>query len=589
MIRNLGESLAARRPAPFPGATARLRERRRDMQRRMRRYAAFAPRRRSAAPLFAALLPLFCAAALSGRPRFENAAAEAGLLFTLDNHATARKRLIETMAGGVAAFDYDGDGFADIFFTNGAAGPALVKSDEKFLNRLFRNEGGRRFRDVTAEAGVGGAGYSMGAAAADFDNDGDSDLFVAGVFRNLLYRNEGDGSFADVTASSGIASDRWSVAAGWFDYDRDGLLDLFVVNYAEWSVEEDRFCGDRAANLRVYCHPQYFAPIANRLYRNLGGGRFADVSAAAGIAAHKGRGMSVAFADYDADGSLDVFVTNDNLPNFLFRNDGGGAFEEDALLGGAALLDHGKPVASMGADFRDYDNDGRPDIHVTALSGETFPLFRNEGDGFFSDATFSSGIAKAVADKAGWCNGFVDFDNDGDKDLFAANAHVNDLVERTESYRYVQTNSLLENDGGRFADRSAEAGFADAAAAHRGCAFADFDNDGLIDIVVSSLNAPAELWRNTTATRNHWARFKLVGRRSNRGGFGARVRIGGQWNEAGSAVGYASSSHAGVHFGLGPEAALEEVEILWPSGVRQILRDVAVDRVVTVREPDPGP
>ncbi len=540
-------------------------------------------------PRLAALLPpLLCAAAaaaLGGQARFENTAAEAGLRFTLDNDATARKRLIETMAGGLAVFDYDGDGLADIFFTNGADGPEMVKSDAKFHNRLFRNEGGWRFRDVTAEAGVGGAGYSMGAAAADFDNDGDSDLFVAGVFRNLLYRNEGDGSFADVTDSSGIASDRWSVAAGWFDYDRDGLLDLFVVNYAEWSVEEDRYCGDRAAGLRVYCHPKYFAPIANRLYRNLGGGRFADVSAAAGIAARKGRGMSAAFADYDDDGFLDVFVTNDNLPNFLFRNDGGGAFEEDALLGGAALLDHGKPVASMGADFRDYDNDGRPDIHVTALSGETFPLFRNEGGGFFSDATFSAGIAKAAADKAGWCNGFVDFDNDGDKDLFTANSHVNDLVERTENYRYEQTNSLLINDGGRFADRSAEAGFAGAAAAHRGCGFADFDNDGLVDIVVSSLNAPAELWRNAAADGNHWLRFHLVGRQSNRGGFGARLRVGGQWNEAGSAVGYASSSDAGVHFGLGAAAVAQEVEILWPSGVRQVLRGVAADRVVTVEEP----
>ncbi len=532
---------------------------------------------------------LVCGAAYADGPvRFENIAAEAGLTFTLDNDATPRKRLIETMAGGVAVFDYDGDALPDIFFTNGAAGSELVKSDEKFLNRLFRNEGGWRFRDVTAEAGVGGAGYSMGAAAGDFDNDGDVDLFVAGVFRNLLYRNEGDGAFQEITAQAGIASDRWSVAAGWFDYDRDGLLDLFVVNYAEWSVEEDRFCGDRAANLRVYCHPKYFAPLANRLYRNLGGGRFEDVSASSGVGAHKGRGMSVAFADYDADGFPDAFVTNDNLPNFLFRNNGDGTFAEDALLGGAALLDHGKPVASMGADFRDYDNDGRPDIHVTALSGETFPLFRNEGDGFFSDATFSSGIAKAVADKAGWCNGLVDFDNDGDKDLFTANSHVNDLVERTENYRYEQTNSLLLNDGGRFIDRSAAAGLA-TAAAHRGCGFADFDNDGLMDIVVSSLNAPAELWRNATATENRWARFKLVGRRSNRDGFGARVRIGGQWNEAGSAVGYASSSHAGVHFGLGSAATLEEVEILWPSGVRQVLRDVAVDRVATVREPDPEP
>lgn len=518
---------------------------------------------------------------------FEDVASSAELRFVLDNYSSEQKHLIETMAGGVAVFDYDADSLPDIFFTNGAPMPTLAKSSKEDSNRLFRNEGNWRFRDVTDEAGVGGAGYSMGAAAADFDNDGDVDLFVAGVFRNELYLNQGDGEFREVTASSGIKSDRWSVAAGWFDYDRDGLLDLFVVNYSEWSVEEDRFCGDRSKNLRVYCHPKYFTPIASQLYRNLGGGRFEDVSASAGIAGHRGRGMSVAFADYDADGLVDAFVTNDNLPNFLFRNRGDGSFSETALLSGVALLDHGKPVASMGADFRDYDNDGRPDLHVTALAGETFPLFRNDGDGFFSDATFSSGIAKAVVQKAGWCNGFVDFDNDGDKDIFTANSHVNDEVEVTENYRYKQANSLLVNDAGRFTDVSEAAGLA-AASTHRGCGFGDFDGDGLIDIVVSNLNAPAELWRNTTSSQNHWVAFKIVGEASNRDGFGARVRVGDQWNEVTSAVGYASSSHGPVHFGLGSNESIAEVEILWPSGQRQLLTDVAVDQVVTVREPTAG-
>jgi hypothetical protein len=289
------------------------------------------------------------------------------------------------MPGGVAAFDYDNDGRVDILFTNGASIPSLKKDSPKFYNRLFHNEGGMKFRDATAESGLAGDGYSMGVAAGDFDNDGKADLFVAGVHHNALFRNLGNGKFEDVTSKSGIKSDEWSVAAGWFDFDNDGLLDLFVVNYGAWSPAYDRFCGDSSKGLRVYCHPKYFEPRPNQLYRNRGDGTFEDVTAKSGILQHKGRGMSVAFADYDADGLLDVFVTNDNLPNFLFHNLGKGKFEETALLAGVAVLDHGKPVASMGADFKDYDNDGRPDITVTALNGETFPLFHNDGKGSFHE------------------------------------------------------------------------------------------------------------------------------------------------------------------------------------------------------------
>lgn len=305
--------------------------------------------------------------------RFRNVAQSAGLRFVLENNPTPQKHMIETMAGGVAAFDYNGDGLTDVFFTNGAAIPSLQKDSPKYWNRLFRNDGGMKFTDVTEQADVAGAGYSMGAAAADFDNDGKVDLFVAGVYRNILYRNLGNGKFEDVTARSGIKSDRWSVAAGWFDYDNDGLLDLFVINYAKWTPAFNHYCGDATRNLRVYCHPKYFEPIPNQLYRNRGDGTFEDVSEKAGIAQYTGRGMSVAFADYDGDGFMDAFVTNDNLPNFLFHNRGDGTFEEVALPAGVALLDHGRAIASMGADFRDYDNDGFPDIIVTALTGDTFP------------------------------------------------------------------------------------------------------------------------------------------------------------------------------------------------------------------------
>lgn len=519
--------------------------------------------------------------------RFRDVAQSAGLHFVLENNPTPRKHMIETMAGGVAAFDYNGDGLTDIFFTNGAAIPSLEKDSPKYWNRLFRNDGGMKFTDVTEQAGVAGAGYSMGAAAADFDNDGKVDLFVAGVYRNILYRNLGNGKFEDVTAHAGIKSDRWSVAAGWFDYDNDGLLDLFVVNYAKWTPAFDQYCGDATRNLRVYCHPKYFEGIPNQLYHNRGDGTFEDVSEKAGIAGLAGRGMSVAFADYDGDGFTDIFVTNDNLPNFLFHNRGNGTFDEVGVLAGAALLDHGKAVASMGADFRDYDNDGLPDIAVTALTGDTFPLFRNLGHGSFQDATYSSQIGPQSIRWSGWGNGLFDWNNDGYKDLFTADSHVNDKIDLFEATPYKQANRIFANLGnGKFQDVSRDVGPGfDIARAHRGCAFADFNGDGKIDIVVSALGEPAELWENISPAANQWLILKLIGTRSNRDGIGARIRIGNQSNHMTTAVSYASSSHFGVHFGMGGTKQIETIEIRWPSGAVQVLKDVKADQVLEVREP----
>ena len=296
----------------------------------------------------------------------------------LDNAPSAKKYMIETMAGGVAVFDFDGDGRPDLFFTNGASVPGLVKTGQNFHNQLYRNDGNFHFTDVTDHAGVAGEGYSMSAAAGDYDNDGHEDLFVGGVNRSILYHNRGDGTFEDVTKQAGIKDTQWVAAAGWFDFDKDGKLDLLLVHYSDTPMQ-DRYCGDKNRDIRVYCHPKYFSPLAPALYRNLGGGRFEDVSAKAGLTAFKGRGMSVAFADYDGDGFQDIFVTNDNMPNFLFHNKGNGTFEEVGLLAGVAMGDKGQPVASMGVDFRDYDNDGRPDIIFTALAGETFPVYRNMG------------------------------------------------------------------------------------------------------------------------------------------------------------------------------------------------------------------
>jgi hypothetical protein len=517
--------------------------------------------------------------------RFREVAQQAGLDFVLQNNPTPRKHMIETMPGGVAAFDYNGDGLTDIFFTNGASIPSLEKDSRKFFNRLYRNCGGMKFTDVTLEAGVSGAGYSMGAAAADFNNDGHTDLFVAGVYRNILYRNLGNGKFEDVTEASGIKSDKWSVAAGWFDYDNDGWLDLFVVNYAHWTPDFDRYCGERDRNLRVYCHPKYFDGLSNTLYRNRRDGTFEDVSIKSGIAAHIGRGMSVAFADYDNDGLMDIYITNDNLPNFLFHNRGDGTFEEVGLQSGVALTNNGLPVASMGVDFRDFNNDGLPDLSFTALAGETFPLFQNSGKGVFQDATHDTRLGPLSVRRSGWSNGFFDFNNDGWKDLFTANSDVNDLIDMFQPTHYKQPNSLFANLGnGTFRDVSSEAGFS-LSRAHRGSTFADFDNHGKIDVVVSALGEPAELWQNVSPELNHWLILKLTGTRSNRDGIGAKIRLGNQSNHVTTSVGYASSSSQAVHFGTGKLEKIDRIEIRWPSGTTQVLRNVATNQVLEVHEP----
>jgi hypothetical protein len=516
--------------------------------------------------------------------RFEDVQKKSGLDFVLHNCPTPQKHMIETMAGGLAVFDYDGDGKPDIFFTNGAELPSLKKTGPQYSNRLYRNEGNFKFRDVTAEAGVSGEGYSMGAAVADYDNDGRPDLFVAGVNSNILYRNLGNGRFEDVTTKAGIRSGEWAVAAGWFDYDNDGWLDLWVVHYAKWSPSDDRFCGDSTRGIRIYCHPKYFEGLASTLYRNRGDGTFEDVSEKAGIAAFPGRGMSVVFADYDQDGYPDVFVTNDNMANFLFHNRGNGTFEEVALPAGVALREDGKPVASMGADFRDYNNDGRPDITVTALAGETFPLFRNAGKGSFADATYSSHIAALSRPHSGWGDGLFDFNNDGWKDLFTSNAHVNDKVELFEAAVYKEPNTVFANLGTGLFGPVADAGLS-GAKAHRGSGFADFDGDGRIDVVVSSLEEPVELWRNVSPGANHWIDLKLTGTHSNRDGIGAHIQIGNQHNDMTSAVSYASSSLIPVHFGLGSHTVIDRIEIVWPGGKRQVLENIKADQVLHVTEP----
>jgi hypothetical protein len=535
----------------------------------------------------ASVLILICASALlfSQSPpfiRFELSR----LAVKLENHPTDRKYLVETMAGGVAAFDYDGDGLVDLFFTNGASMPSLVKEpgDE---NRLFHNEGGFHFRDVTKESGLAGVGYSMGAAVADYDNDGHPDLFITGVKGNRLYHNDGNGHFSDVTETAGLASRDWSIAAAWFDYDRDGLLDLFVVNYVVYPGEASPLCTETAKAIPVYCHPDKFQGTPNRLFHNLGHGKFEDVSLGSGISRSTGKGMGIGVADYDGDGYPDIFVSNDTLPNFLFHNLHNGKFEEVAMNAGVALPDAGRAVSGMGVDFRDYDNDGRPDIAFTALAGQTFPVFRNLGKGMFEDAGYSSGIAPLSIRRSGWGISFADLDNDGWKDLVSANSHVTDNVASFSGDRYELPNSVFRNLGrGKFEDVSGSAGEAfQIARAHRGLAVADLDNDGRLDLVVSVLGDSPEIWRNITSSGNHWVEFQLAGKTSNRDGLGALIEIAGQSGAQSSTASYASSVLAPVHFGLGPNRVIPRAVVHWPSGKTQILSNVRSDSVVHVSEP----
>jgi len=516
------------------------------------------------------------------------------IAFALDSCETPERHIPETMAGGVAVFDYDRDGNLDIFFTNGADIHSLKKTSPKYSNRLFHNNGDGTFSDVTEKAGLRGSGYDTGVAIGDYDNDGYEDIFIAGVHRNTLYHNNGDGTFTDVTEKAGLAQPDsqygplWSVGAAWVDVNNDGLLDLFVVNYLSWDVAHEPDC--ELGGKPEYCHPQFYKPLPNQLFLNKGDGKFEDVSQQSGIRSHPGKGMGIAVADYDGDGLPDIFVTNDKLVNFLFHNKGNARFDEVAFETGVALTQNGSLISGMGADFRDIDNDGWPDIALVALESETFPLFRNTGQGGFVENTSESGMTWLSNPMSGYSPNLADFDNDGWKDLFVSRGDVQSpsMAGRAQ---IDQPNTVFRNLGGqRWSALTEEAGFTSRPPRrHRGSAVGDFNDDGKLDLVVTALSAPAEIWMNDSPGDAHWLELALQGTRSNRDGIGARIRLmaGGQaqYNHVSTACGYGSSSAGPVHFGLGSARKVDEIEIKWPSGIVQVLKNVAADRVLHIYEP----
>jgi len=539
----------------------------------------------------AALVP-----ASSGAPgKFTDITARLGINFRNQASHTSKKYLPETMGAGVALFDYDNDGRLDIFLVNGAPfgdptskGTIPQKTGPQYWNRLYHQKSDGTFEDVTEKAGLQGMGYGMGVSVGDYDNDGYEDLYVTAYGGNKLYHNNGDGTFTDVTAKAGVGGSGWSTSAAWVDLDGDGYLDLVVLRYLEWDFD-DIWCGEHKEGYRAYCHPDWFKPISPLVYHNNGDGTFTEVAAKLGLA-RPGKGLGLAIADYDRDGHIDLFVANDSMVEFLYHNKGDGTFEEVGLLSEVAVDIDGRTFAGMGVDFADYNNDGWPDIVVTDLANQRYALYQNNGDGSFTYASTTSGISKMTLAHSGWGIRFLDFDNDGWKDLLIAQGHDLDTIEQTNpNLHYREPMLLVRNTGKGFVDVSQSSGevFKQAWVA-RGMATGDLDNDGRIDAVVATNDGPAYVLHNETPTENHWILLKLVGHQSNRDGIGAEVKVttasGQQFATVSTASSYLSSSDKRVHFGLGKEKNVESIEIRWPSGIVQTLKDVRANQILQIDE-----
>ena len=530
-------------------------------------------------------------------PTFTDVTEKAGIQFQHQASRTSQKYLVETMGAGVAWLDYNGDGLLDLFLLNGAAledpqpdGKLPDKSDPRYWNRLYRNNGAETFEDVTEDSGLRGEGYGMGVAVGDYDNDGRPDLYVTNFGANLLYHNEGNGAFKNVTEHARVRGSGWSVGAAFLDYDRDGHLDLIVARYLDWDFDNNPWCGPQRVKERGYCHPNAFQSVTHLLYRNQGDGTFRDVSASAGIAAHPGKGLGVTFNDYDLDGWPDILVANDSVAQQLFHNNTDGTFTERALEEGVAYNSDGRAFAGMGVDFNDYNNDGWPDVFVNALSLEGYVLFRNS-NGELEDVSAQAGISRISKPYGGWGTKFMDYDNDGWKDLFVAQGHVMDTISIDfPQISYKQRLIMMRNQRGGFQDVSDRTGPAfKLPRAGRGAAFGDFNNDGFMDVVVNQNDGPPLLLRNG-GNKAKWILIHTVGKVSNRDGIGARIRIVGesgleQFGVVSTASSYLSASDKRVHFGLGSDRSIKELEIRWPSGAVQRLKDVETNQLLKVEEP----
>jgi hypothetical protein len=518
--------------------------------------------------------------------------------FQARNSATPNKYLIETMIGGVGVLDYDNDGWLDVFFVNGAKlkdpqpdGEELDKSSPEFWNRLYRNNHDGTFTDVTEKAGLKGKGYGNGVAVGDLNNDGYPDLLVTNYGPCLLYRNNGDGTFTDVTTEAGLKTDGWATSAVFFDYNRDGLLDIFICRYLEWNFSGNPYCGQRSPGGRAYCHPDNFKAISNYLFKNNGNGTFTDVSEASGIKPKLGYGLGVCVADFNNDGWPDIYVANDAFPQFLFINNGNGTFTETGTLAGVGYTDQGNTFSGMGTDAQDLDDDGFFDIITTALSNETFAYFHNNGDGTFTFATMMSNLGDITRLFGGWGMHIHDYDNDGFKDLFLANSHVMDNIEKTQPHlSYMQKPLLLRNNGKQFVNVSGVSGEVFTKMwASRGGAFGDLDNDGDIDVVVSNLTTPAYILRNEGGNKNTWIGLDLRGTKSNRDGIGARIALTSesgkvQYYQVTSESSYQSANDRRVFIGIGKEKKIKEIRISWPSGTQQVLTNPEPRQILKVEE-----